>query len=320
VLAQKYPNLEHLVVDGMSTDDTSRILARYPHLRVFALPTAARRRHQQGVPPRHRRHPLFPQFRRHLLPGTLERVAQEMHPAQGKAYRHGSVPLHRRETTSQRVSSTRAVFEGHRRVLEVWKGHAIPQPAVFWSREVWQRCGPLDERERLVLDYDLFCRFSKHYPFHVVDQVFRGYRLHAQSKTCSSAGQEYWRNRSGLPKYWGSVFAPAILAPARLLFRFRLDRRKRAIDLLRQARRRGGSGSGWAPPGGCWLACRLAPDVLAFVVLLPKLARRRSRWLDLARSALPTARRACGGRSAGVTSCVCTPTAGPGSFANAGLR
>src|SRR5207302_1409290 len=38
VQAQQYPNLEHIVVDGMSTDDTPAILARYPHLRVLREP------------------------------------------------------------------------------------------------------------------------------------------------------------------------------------------------------------------------------------------------------------------------------------------
>src|SRR5206468_5733093 len=35
VLAQDYPNLEHIVVDGMSADETPAVLARYPHLRVL---------------------------------------------------------------------------------------------------------------------------------------------------------------------------------------------------------------------------------------------------------------------------------------------
>ena len=38
VLAQNYENLEHIVVDGMSKDDTPKILSRYPHLRVIREP------------------------------------------------------------------------------------------------------------------------------------------------------------------------------------------------------------------------------------------------------------------------------------------
>src|SRR5207249_2586538 len=38
VLAQDYPQLEHIVVDALSTDETPAILARYPHLRVIREP------------------------------------------------------------------------------------------------------------------------------------------------------------------------------------------------------------------------------------------------------------------------------------------
>ena len=38
VLQQGYPNFEHIIVDGGSTDDTISILKEYPHLRWSSEP------------------------------------------------------------------------------------------------------------------------------------------------------------------------------------------------------------------------------------------------------------------------------------------
>jgi hypothetical protein len=81
-------------------------------------------------------------------------------------------------------------------------------------------------------------------------------------------------------KYWGglSPWQQGQLLGSYL--RFRLDRRKRAIDLLRQAREAWRRRRRLGAAGRVLAGLAFAPDVLAFVALLPDLARRRSRWLD----------------------------------------
>jgi hypothetical protein len=49
------------------------------------------------------------------------------------------------------------------------------------------------------------CRFSRCYRFHFIDQVLAGYRLHADSKTCSNPGEQIYAEATRVSRrYWGS--------------------------------------------------------------------------------------------------------------------
>src|SRR5262245_54369864 len=85
VLAQDYPNLEHIVVDGMSTDDTPAVLARYPYLRVIREPDrgqadAINKGFRAATGAVHG----FLNSDDTLAPGALHRVARALDPARGR--------------------------------------------------------------------------------------------------------------------------------------------------------------------------------------------------------------------------------------------
>src|SRR5262249_7030433 len=146
------------------------------------------------------------------------------------------------------------------------------------------RCGPLEEREHLVLDYDLFCRFSRHYRFHVLDAVLANYRLHGTSKTCAADGGQVLEESIRVSrKYWRDLPPWERLALGMAYLRFRLDGRRRAMGLLRTAqecarRRR------WPGVLGRLAVCLVAaPDVVADVCVLPLLAERTPRLFNCLR-------------------------------------
>lgn len=263
VIAQDYPNLEHIVMDGGSTDSTLEVLKRYPHLKVISEPD----RGQSDAINKGFRLATgdiwgFLNSDDTLLPGALHRVAQEIDPDRGRHIVMGRcrfIDEHSRFIGLEHPSH----FENHRRVLEVWKGHMIPQPAVFWTPEVWQRCGATDENLKYHMDYDLFCRFSREYRFHFVDQVFATYRLHAESKT------EEWtaadRIEDGIRlsrRYWGSPLSLMYWQLTLSLAWYRFNRVGRAWDWLRQAQ------EAWRQRK----VLRMVPYALAGGMLAPKVA------------------------------------------------
>jgi glycosyltransferase involved in cell wall biosynthesis len=237
VLLQGYPDVEHIVVDGGSTDGTLEILSRYSHLRVVS---ESDRGHAEAINKGMRLATgdvcSFLNSDDTLAPGALRRVGREIDPARGKHVVMGRcrfIDEHGRFTGIEHPS----YFQSHRRVLKVWKGHTIPQPAVFWTPEVWRTCGPMDESARSAwIDYDLFCRVSRRYHFHFIDQVLANYRLHSDSKTSRSTEADRLEEAIALSKlYWGSRLRPGYWELALSLAMRRLYRAGRARRLFRRA-------------------------------------------------------------------------------------
>src|SRR5947209_10932784 len=204
VLTQYYPDLEHIVVDGMSTDETPDVLARYSHLKVVREPDSGQSEAiNKGFRVATGDIFCFLNSDDTFLPGSLHRVAREIDPARGRHVVMGRCAYIDEDDVPNRIEHPSS-YVNHERVLKVWLGHCIPQPATFWTREVWETCGPLDENDHLVLDYDLMCRISRRYDFHVIDQVLAAYRLHASSKSCSNAEEKVRETAiRASRRYWG---------------------------------------------------------------------------------------------------------------------
>jgi glycosyltransferase involved in cell wall biosynthesis len=209
VIAQEYPDFEHIVVDAMSTDETPAVLARYPHLQVLREPD---RGQADAINKGFRRASgsIFCYLNADdtLMPGAFRRVAQETRPERGRHIVMGRcifIDEHDRPTGLEHPS----IFIDHNRVLQVWNIHCIPQPATFWTAEAWRRCGPMDENEQLTLDYDLMCRFSRHYRFHMIDQVLATYRRHPHSKSCATSPETIYAEATRVSRrYWGPWWGP----------------------------------------------------------------------------------------------------------------
>ena len=138
-----------------------------------------------------------------FLPGALAGAVEQIDPVQDCYVAMGRC-LYIDEQGNSLGYEHPSDFSGHARVVKIWKGYTIPQPAVFFHRQVYEACGGLDESLYFALDYDLFLRYSKRYRFQKVDRIFATYRLHLSSKTTEiSSGILLEKSLAVSRRYWG---------------------------------------------------------------------------------------------------------------------
>lgn len=119
------------------------------------------------------------------LPGTLSRIADAAGAAPRRFLRYGSA-VHLRESPALSVTLALAYPADGGRLTH---DDVVVQPSAFWSRDVWENTGPLDESLHFAFDWDWFIRAQAHADFTHVDEVYSVYRLHEAHKTGSGGAE-----------------------------------------------------------------------------------------------------------------------------------
>jgi glycosyltransferase involved in cell wall biosynthesis len=191
VLNQGYPNVEYIVVDGGSTDNTPAILDRYRNRVAYAV----------SEPDRGQSHAINKGMARAtgeivtwlnsddmLAPGALASVALafELHDADMIAgicqlYKNGRM-------VGQHLTSCADGPLPLGEMLDLdncWNmGQFFYQPEVMFKRDLWLRAGGrVDERLFFSMDYELWLRFAKAGArIHVIGRPVARFRFHAEQK------------------------------------------------------------------------------------------------------------------------------------------
>ncbi len=214
VLSQEYPNLEYILVDGASTDNSMEIVNRYSN--HFAKIISEK---DQG-----HAHALNKGFRLSsgdilcwvnsddfLLPGALQRVNRVFSTFPEVKWLTG------RPTTADEQGTL-----DPRRPIRKWSWlrfvcgdfRHIQQESTFWHRTLWDASGGhLNTRYRLANDFELWLRFFLNAPLYTIDATLGCFRSRSGQRSISQAADYERECEEAFEAFIASI-------PAALLSRF----------------------------------------------------------------------------------------------------
>jgi glycosyltransferase involved in cell wall biosynthesis len=187
VLAQSHPELELVVVDDGSEDNSSEVAARYPGVRRLRQPqsgvAAARNR---GLAATRGEYVAFLDADDRLLPRALATGVGELGADPEAAFAAGRPRDIGRGGVVVREARQPLVTRNHYlKLLEecfIWSGSSL-----VYRRGPLEAVGAFNERRRAADDYELYLKLSRSYPVICHDAVVTEYRRHG-SNTTRNAG------------------------------------------------------------------------------------------------------------------------------------
>ena len=184
VLAQDYPQIEFLVVDGGSTDGTLDLLRAYgERLRWISEPDNGQADAiNKGVALTRGALVAWLNADDRYLPGAVSRAAAEMaaHPQAGLVY--GKAEFIDRAGAALRPCVQAEAFSLDRLIHTL---DFIVQPAAFFRRDAFLAVGAIDAELRYCLDYDLWIRLAQRYGVRYLPHALAQVRVYPETKTAS---------------------------------------------------------------------------------------------------------------------------------------
>lgn len=182
VLDQNYPNLQYLVVDGGSTDDTLDILRNYRDRIVWK---SERDRGQSDAVNKGLRAAEgeiigWLNSDDYYLPDCLQRIAQCFAANPNAAMVYGRALMVDRDGDTIREYPT---FKLHRDDLR--RKCYVCQPTVFVRRSVLEEVGLLNDALDICLDYEWWLRISRSHEMAFCDHILAASRHYDTTKTAT---------------------------------------------------------------------------------------------------------------------------------------
>ncbi len=201
VLDQEYPDFEHIVVDGASTDGTVEILKKYPHLKWVSEPDSGQpEAMNKGFNMSTGDIIVYLNGDDFFLPGAFKAVAPYFEC--GAMFVAGKVYISRDVGDNYTHDPNVEFIE----MLRHWELNAFPYNPVgyFYRREVQEAVGNFNEANDDKQDHEFLLAAVKKFKIEKIDRVLGVYRDYEDTKTqINQKKADYWtfENFAFIDKY-----------------------------------------------------------------------------------------------------------------------
>lgn len=185
VLLQGYPNIEYIVIDGGSTDNSVEIIKKYESWITYWV----------SEPDRGQSHAINKGFSHatgdllgwlnsddHFMPGALKKFAEVtvQNPEAGAFVGIGQIIDPSGKVIYYKEPHLEITVES----LYNWLyGYDFMQPSCLFTKFAWQQNGPLGEDIHIALDLDLWLKVAKNFKFVKIPELLSTSRSHGNAKT-----------------------------------------------------------------------------------------------------------------------------------------
>lgn len=208
VLAQDYPRLEYIVMDGGSTDQTAAIASEYSSRLTWISERDRGQAHAINKGFRLSKGEIVAWLNSDdiLLPGAITRAVNAFAgapPGMGAIYGEGCL-MDREGRFTRRFPATEA--------FNLWKlvylSDYVLQQSTFFRRAAVEEINWLDEELHYALDWDLLIRLGKRFGLHYVPEYFGALREYPEAKSFAGGRARIEEIRRVLERHTGLKRAP----------------------------------------------------------------------------------------------------------------
>jgi glycosyltransferase involved in cell wall biosynthesis len=210
VLSQDYPNLEYLIVDGASTDDTAEVVARYRGRLTFVSEPDRGQSDaiNKGFARARGRYVAWLNSDDIFLPGAVRAAVEAFgeHPDAGAVYGEGY-----QIDEAGNVISRFAVTQK----FDLWKllnlSDFILQQTVFFRRSIFDEIGFLDEDLHYGMDWEILMRIGLHAPIVYLQREMGAIREYPAAKSFAGGAKRAAELTAIMRRHTGKRFPPGML-------------------------------------------------------------------------------------------------------------